>query len=75
MPPCLRCGIGGLGLFFAGGDLGAKMGPDPVRHILVHRAGVSLLLGHTELRKNGDDHPVGLLAFPRQLVDSDFSHT
>jgi hypothetical protein len=51
------------------------MGPNAVRDVVVDRAGVRFLFGHAELHENPDDRGVWLLAFPRQLVNTDFAHT
>lgn len=44
------------------------------RHILVHRAGMRLLLLHTQFGQHVDDYARFYLKLPCQLVDSDFLH-
>jgi hypothetical protein len=44
------------------------------RHVLIHRAGMRLLLLHTQFRQQVDDNAGLDFQFPCQLVDSDFLH-
>jgi hypothetical protein len=48
--------------------------PDYFRHRLINRAGVSFLLGYTELGQHVDDGVRGDFQLPCELIDSNFTH-